>query len=82
LSVSGAIIERILKVDGASSTNIIRSIRVIRVFKIFRRQRSLKIIFETFLITLPALVNVGGLLLLLLYIFAVLAMNLFSEIKF
>ena len=51
------------------------------MFKMFRVQKSLKIIFETFIVTLPALINVGGLLLLLLYIFSVLAMDLFADLK-
>jgi hypothetical protein len=81
ISILGIIMEKSLNISGASSANIIRSIRVVRLFKMFRRLKSLKIIFETFLIALPALMNVGGLLLLLLYIFAVLSMNLFADIK-
>lgn len=49
------------------------------MFKLFRKQKSLQIIFETFIVTLPALLNVGGLLVLLVYIFSVLGMNLFAE---
>jgi hypothetical protein len=37
--------------------------------------------FTTFIVTLPALINVGGLLFLLLYLFSVLGMNLFSTVK-
>lgn len=37
--------------------------------------------FTTFVVTLPALINVGGLLLLLIFLYAVLGVNLFSEVK-
>ena len=40
----------------------------------------MQIIFTTFLVTLPALANVGGLLLLLLYIYSVLGTFLFAEV--
>jgi hypothetical protein len=81
-SLIGIILESTLNVSGVSSTNIIRSFRVILIFKIFKKQKSLKTIFETFIITLPAMINVGGLLLLIVYIYAVLCMNLFADIKF
>ena len=38
-------------------------------------------IFNTFIVTLPALVNVGGLLLLLLYLYSVLGVFLFADVK-
>jgi len=37
--------------------------------------------FETFLVTIPALTNIGGLLLLFLYIFSVLGVFLFAEVQ-
>jgi hypothetical protein len=82
VSLLGIILENTINVSGVSSTNIIRSFRIIRIFKIFKKQKSLKTIFETFIVTLPALINVGGLLLLIVYIYAVLCMNLFADIKF
>jgi hypothetical protein len=82
ISVAGIVVEKVLQVDGASSTNIIRSMRIVRIFKIFKKQKSLRIIFDTFIVTFPSLVNVGGLLLLLVYMYAVLGMNIFAEIQF
>ena len=37
--------------------------------------------FNTFIVTLPALANVGGLLLLLLYLYSVLGVYLFADVK-
>ena len=80
-SFLGIIIQQTLNFSGAAATTAIRAIRIARIFKLFRKQKSLRIIFETFIVTLPALMNVGGLLLLLIYIYAVLGMNLFATIK-
>ena len=46
-----------------------------------KKAKSLKLMFTTFIVTLPALINVGGLLLLLLYVFAILGMNVFATVK-
>jgi len=38
-------------------------------------------VFNTFIITLPAMANVGGLLFLLLYLYSILGVQLFAEVK-
>lgn len=80
-SIVGIILNEVTSVSIRSSTSILRSFRILRVFKLFRKQKSLKIIYETFIVTLPALVNVGGLLMLLVFIYAVLCMTLFAEVQ-
>ena len=65
---------------GASAATGIRSFRLLRLLQVFRKQKSLRIIFETFITSLPALLNVGALLFLLLSMFAIISMNLFSEV--
>ena len=65
----------------SSATQVFRALRIGRIFKLFRNLKSLQNIFSTFLTTLPALMNVGGLLALILYIFAVIGMNLFTKVK-
>jgi len=37
--------------------------------------------FNTFMVTLPAVGSIGGLLGLLIYVYAVLGVNLFAEVK-
>ena len=37
--------------------------------------------FNTFIITLPAMGNVGGLLGILIFLYAILGVNLFAQIK-
>ena len=51
------------------------------MLRLVKRAKSLNIIFETFLITIPALANIGGLLLLFLYLYSVIGVSLFAEVK-
>ena len=60
---------------------VLRTFRIFRLARLVRRARSLKIIFATFLIALPALANVGGLLMLLLFLYAILGVQLFAKVK-
>lgn len=65
---------------GASAT-FIRALRLARILKFFQRAKHVRVIFETLMITIPALTNIGGLLLLFLYMFSVLGVFLFADIK-
>lgn len=51
------------------------------MLRLVKRAKSLNIIFETFLITIPALANIGGLLLLLLYLYSIIGVSLFATVK-
>jgi len=66
-----------------ASTTFIRAMRISRIFKFdfIKKKKAVKVIFETVLVTLPALTNIGGLLLLFLYIFSVLGVFLFADVK-
>jgi len=77
-----AILAGSTNLDFSSTTQIVRALRIGRIFKLFRSLKSLQIIFATFIQTFPALMNVGGLMFLLIYIYAVLGVNLFAEIMF
>ena len=68
-----------LSLGGA--TTIIRAFRISRVFRLVKRAQNLRLVFNTFIVTLPALANVGGLLLLLLYLYSVLGVYLFADVK-
>lgn len=83
--VVGSLLFTFLKVvfgiDLSLSTQVVRALRIGRIFKLFRNLKSLQVIFITFLDTLPAMANVGGLMGLFVYIFSVVAMNLFAAVK-
>ena len=43
--------------------------------------KSLQVIFSTFLTTLPHMLNVGGIMFLIIYIYSVIGVSLFADIK-
>ena len=58
-----------------------RIFRVARLFRLVKRSKLLLNLFKTFILSLPSLSNVLGILLLFFFIFAVLGMNLFAGVK-
>lgn len=58
-----------------------RAIRVQRLLRYIKRAKRIRVIFQTFIVTLPSLGSVGGLLMLCLYMYAVLGVFLFANIK-
>lgn len=53
-----------------------------RIVRLIRRgSNSLNLIFNTFVITLHSLVNIGGLLLVFIYMYAILGMMIFGQMK-
>ena len=57
-----------------------RLLRIFRLLRLFRKLKSLQGIFSTFLSTLPHMLNVGGITLLIVYVYSVLGVNLFSTV--
>lgn len=70
-----------LNVDFAASTTFIKALRITKLFKKFKLGRQMQIIIDTMIYTLPALTNIGGLLILFLYIYSVLGVFLFAEVQ-
>jgi hypothetical protein len=60
---------------------IIKSLRISRVLFFFKGNRTLKGTIQTFFITLPAMTNIGSLLLLIITVYSILGMYLFAEVK-
>jgi len=61
--------------------SLLRIFRVARIFRLVRTSPGLLTIFRTLLFSIPSILNVGGIFLLLILIYAILGMNLFSNIK-
>ncbi len=80
-SIVTSIVSITMNVDFGASTTFLRALRIARIFKYFKKSKQIKVIFETVIVTIPALTNIGGLLLLFLYIFSVLGVFLFAEVK-
>jgi len=74
----------ILSIDTYSQvgpqTTIIRSFRIVRIFFFFKSNRALKNTMMTFMLSFPAMFNIGALLMLINLIFSILGMYLFAEI--
>ncbi|KAG2453381.1 hypothetical protein HYH02_001605 [Chlamydomonas schloesseri] len=55
-----------------------RLLRVCRMFKLIRGAKGLRTLFNTLITSLPAIANVGSLLLLIMYIYAVIGINMYG----
>ena len=64
-----------------TTASLMRTLRIGRLFKIFKRLKKLQIIFQTFLNTFYSLLNVGGLMFLIIYIYAVIGVSFFADVK-
>lgn len=64
-----------------ASAGTIRSLRVTRLVKLIQAAPSLRQLVNTLIITLPSLVNIGGLLSLVFFIYAALGVQLFAKVK-
>jgi voltage-dependent calcium channel L type alpha-1D len=62
--------------------SLIRLTRVIRLFRLVKKIKSLRVIFNTMAASLPSIVNIGALLLLLFFIYAVCGVQLFSTMAY
>lgn len=81
LTIVTSIISITMELDFGASTTFIRALRMSRIFKFIQKSKQIKVIFETLIVTIPAITNIGGLLLLLLYMFTVLGVFLFADVK-
>ncbi len=61
-------------------TTIIRSFRIVRIFFFFKSNRSLKNTMMTFMLSFPAMINIGMLLVLINLIFSILGVYLFADV--
>lgn len=80
-SIISTIVSLTMNVDFGSSTTFIRALRMTRIFKYIKQAKGMNVIFDTLIITVPAITNIGGLLLLLLFMFSILGVFLFAEVK-
>lgn len=57
---------------GPKQATVARAFRIGRIFRLITKAKFLRVIFNTIIITLPSLANVGALMILLLFIFSIL----------
>jgi voltage-dependent calcium channel L type alpha-1D len=67
--------------DTVSRTiTVVRSVRVMRMVRLVKTSVNIRLIFDTIMNILPQITNVMTLIILLLYIFAALSINIFSSV--
>lgn len=67
-----------LGIDVSQQTTMVRILRVLRVLRLIKRAEKLKIITETVMVALPALGSLGTLLLLFIFLFTVIGVQIFA----
>jgi hypothetical protein len=61
--------------------NLLRNVRILRMFKLWWLVEDARIIFDVFWFSLPAMANVGIVLLVVMFMYAVFGMDVFAFIK-
>merc|ERR1719502_1171229 len=61
---------------------VLRLFRVVRILRIIKTAKKLRAIIMTVVISIPALVNIGTLIMLALFIYAVFCVELFSSVNY
>ena len=59
---------------------VIRAFRISRILRLLKKARNLQLVFNTFLHTAPPLLNVGSLILLLLYCYTIVGVFLYGNL--
>jgi hypothetical protein len=80
LSIIGIILSESTTSKLGSQTTIVRSFRIIKIFYIFKKNKTLRSSLMTLMISLPAMINIGSLLLLMNLIYSVLGVYLFAQV--
>jgi hypothetical protein len=81
-SIAGNIVQWTSDLEMASAMSAIRAFRIARLFRLVRFLKGLNRMFTALLLSLPKLINVGGILFLFFFLFSVLGVQLFGKIKF
>lgn len=82
LLVMGSIPSLVPSLTEVEVSSIVRIFRVARFLRIARSASGLRRQFETLLLSLPSLANIGGLLLLVYVVFAILGVNFFWNVRY
>jgi len=81
-SLAGVLIAKQSAVQIKGATSILRAFRLMRILRLVKRGgKSLILIFNTFVITMKSLSNIGGLLLVFIYMYSIVGMILFGYTK-
>ena len=79
-SIASVIVSSFTTFNLGGKTIIIRAMRVCRILRLIKRAKYLYLVFSTLVHTLPAMTNIGLLLCLLVYLYSIIGIQLFSEV--
>lgn len=79
---AGLLVDAFSDVPLGTVVSAIRLFRIARLFRLVRFMKGLNQLFSAFILSLPKLANVGTILALLLFLYAVLGVNLFAKVRF
>merc|ERR1719399_1658503 len=82
MTVLGFIIDQATEVEIGAVMSAVRIFRIARLFRLVRFARGLNRLFTAFVLSIPKLLNVAAILILLLFLFTVLGVQLFARVKF
>merc|ERR1719336_3032987 len=69
----------VLDIFGGVGLNVLRLFRIARILRLINKAKTLKTLFKTLLYSIPSLWNIGLLIVVILFIFAVIGMNFFGQ---
>lgn len=75
------LLDELTELNNGRLASILRAFKILRIFSYFKYTKNIKLLFNTFIITLPAMSSIGGLLALLIYVYAILGVTLFAEVR-
>merc|ERR1719326_2728140 len=78
----GIAIDQGTDLEIGSVMSAIRIFRIARLFRLVRFAKGLNKLFTAFILSIPKLLNVAGIMFLLLFLFAVLGVQTFGLVKF
>ena len=61
-------------------TQVLMAFRILRVFRLIRMSQNLRKLMDSLVTILPSIFNVSSLILLMLFVFSVIGMNMFSNV--
>lgn len=64
----------------ATISMIFKVVRILRVLRLIRLSKKLSVLLDSLVVILPSIANVGSLILLMFFIFAIIGMNMFNGV--
>ena len=79
--VAGGLLGLLVQNQLTANISVIRILRVCRLLRLLKKAKRLYMIFNSFIHTIPAFMNVGGLIMVMIYIFAIVGNRAFAPVK-